>query len=104
LDLPSDTVSAVSSVISSKDSSPVAKGTARSTSAALQAPENVPRGKDLSQLRRRSLPALHLQEDQSAAMMSNPPVFTNPLRRRGCCDHQHTEQVCRPDADQFQQT
>jgi hypothetical protein len=57
-------------------------------------PENVPRGKDLGQLRRHSLPALHLQEDQSAAMMSNPPVFTNPLRRRGCCDHQHSQQVC----------
>lgn len=53
----------------------------------------VPRGKNLGSLRRRSLPALHLQEDQSAAMMSNPPVFSNPLRRRGCCDHQHTEQV-----------
>jgi hypothetical protein len=57
-------------------------------------PESVQKvTKGPSHLRRRSLPALHLQEDQSAAMMSNPPVFTNPLRRRGCCDHQHTEQV-----------
>jgi hypothetical protein len=45
-------------------------------------------------LRRRSMPALHWQEPvDSAGMMSNPPVFDNPLRRRGCCDHQHTEQV-----------
>lgn len=45
-------------------------------------------------LRRRSMPALHWQEPvDSAGMMSNPPVFDNPLRRRGCCDHQHTEQM-----------
>lgn len=71
----------------------------RCTSAAGDA---IPRGKGLSSLRRRSLPALHLQEDQSSAVMQNPAVFTNPLRRRGCCDHQHTETV-RTAADLYDQ-
>uniref|UniRef100_A0A383VH47 Uncharacterized protein n=1 Tax=Tetradesmus obliquus TaxID=3088 RepID=A0A383VH47_TETOB len=49
-------------------------------------------------LRRRSLPAMHLLEERSSlrdscAMMANPPVFDNPLRRRGCCNHNHSESL-----------
>lgn len=55
---------------------------------------NAQKSRGFNSLRRRSMPALHWQEPvDSAGMMSNPPVFDNPLRRRGCCDHQHTEQV-----------
>lgn len=53
-----------------------------------------------NQLRRRSMPAMHLHDSSnkgsvlaSVSMMTNPPVFDNPLRRRGCCNHQHTEQM-----------
>lgn len=51
-------------------------------------------------LRRTSLPAMHLAEKStdssvisSSIVMINPPTFDNPLRRRGCCDHKHTEQL-----------
>lgn len=55
---------------------------------------NAQKSRGFNTLQRRSMPALHWQEPvDSAGMMSNPPVFDNPLRRRGCCDHQHTEQV-----------
>jgi hypothetical protein len=46
-------------------------------------------------LRRSSMPAMHIGEDNSAAIMLNPPVFNNPLRRRGCCDHRLTQEVRR---------
>jgi hypothetical protein len=26
-------------------------------------------------------------------MMANPPVFDNPLRRRGCCNHNHSQSL-----------
>lgn len=51
-------------------------------------------------LRRSSLPAMHLGDGNndssllaSCGMMTNPPVFDNPLRRRGCCNHKHTQQL-----------
>lgn len=49
-------------------------------------------------MQRCSLPAMHLQEQRdtfqnSCAMMANPPVFNNPLRRRGCCDHNYAEEL-----------
>lgn len=29
----------------------------------------------------------------SSAMLANPPVFDNPLRRRGCCDLNHAAEM-----------
>lgn len=53
-----------------------------------------------SHLRHRSMPAIHLHDSStqssvlaSQGMMANPPVFDNPLRRRGCCNHDHAEQL-----------
>jgi hypothetical protein len=42
-------------------------------------------------LHRQSLLALKLQE--SNGMMTNPPVFHNPLRRRGCCDYSYSTEL-----------
>lgn len=74
----------------------VSGGTAAAAAAAPTAAHHQP-----LPARRATLPAIHLLqptcsvEEASAAVMRNPPVFDNPLRRRGCLNHQYSLQLTR---------